>query len=217
MTGSPSKAHAVSRFSVRKGPRQERSRVTVESIMQATLELIAKDGFHTLTTTKIAERAGISVGSLYEYFPNREAILLSLYESTSSRVANVARKVIVDILDMPIEKGIPKSIEALLVVHGANRLILLDMVTEMPELKLITHPISYDSLMRSAISTYLQHFGVQMTPKELERRLFFIKQIVMGCIRQYLQHPPSRLSRREFVDDLSRILVPYIKEVSAQQ
>jgi hypothetical protein len=96
-------------------------------------------------------------------------------------------------------------------------LILLDMVTEMPELKLITHPISYDSLMRSAISTYLQHFGVQMTPKELERRLFFIKQIVMGCIRQYLQHPPSRLSRREFVDDLSRILVPYIKEVSAQQ
>ena len=213
MAGSRTENHSRPRFAQRKGPRQERSRVTVDSIMQATLELIAQDGFPALTTTRIAARAGISVGSLYEYFPNREAILLSLYESTSSNVANTARRIVLDILDLPVEQGIPKSIEALLAVHGANKLILLDLVTEMPELKLATHPVSYDNLVRSSVSTYLQHLGAEMTPKELERRLFFIKQILMGCIRQYLQHPPTRTSRREFVADLSRILVPYVKEV----
>ena len=216
MADTASKRKSEGRFSPRKGPRQQRSRVTVESIMQATLELVKKDGFAGLTTTRIADRAGISVGSLYEYFPNREAILLSLYESTSSRVATVARKVIIDILDMPIERGIPYSIQALLALHGANKLILLDMVTEVPELDLTRHPISYDNLIRSSVATYLQQFGKHMSAKELDRRLFFLKQIVMGCIRQYLQQPPSHVSRREFVDDLSRILVPYVKEIAPQ-
>lgn len=213
MATSKTPAHPKARFAPRKGPRQQRSRVTVDSIMQATLELVGKDGFHALTTTRIAARAGISVGSLYEYFPNREAILLSLFESTSSAVANSARRIVLDILDLPVEQGIPKSIEALLSVHGANKLVLLDLVSEMPELKLAHHPVSYDNLVRSSVSTYLQHLGADLSPKEMERRLFFIKQILMGCIRQYLQHPPTRTSRREFIDDLSRILVPYIREV----
>ncbi|WOK17158.1 helix-turn-helix domain-containing protein [Rhodopseudomonas sp. BAL398] len=59
----------------RKIPRQARSRATVEVILDATALLLVDEGFEQTTTNRIAERAGVSIGSLYQYFPNREAVV----------------------------------------------------------------------------------------------------------------------------------------------
>jgi AcrR family transcriptional regulator len=56
---------------VRKVPHQKRARQTVEAILQASAEMFAKLGFAGTTTNKIAMRAGVSIGSLYQYFPNK--------------------------------------------------------------------------------------------------------------------------------------------------
>ncbi len=61
------------RFSRRKKPNQQRSKATVDSILQATTQIIQKEGWPNATINKIIERSGVSVGSLYQYFPNREA------------------------------------------------------------------------------------------------------------------------------------------------
>ena len=69
-------------FHARKAPRQTRSRSTVDAIKQAARELVSAEGFSSssTSTTLIAERAGVSIGSLYQYFPTREAIFIALFE-----------------------------------------------------------------------------------------------------------------------------------------
>ena len=62
----------------RKLPVQTRSRVTVDAIFEATIQVLLSDGVDRLTTTRVAERAGVSVGSLYQYFPNKQALIIAL-------------------------------------------------------------------------------------------------------------------------------------------
>ncbi len=57
----------------RKLPKQERSQATVEAILTATTHILTEEGYNKLTTNRVAELAGVSIGSLYQYFPNKEA------------------------------------------------------------------------------------------------------------------------------------------------
>ncbi|MBS0472064.1 MAG: helix-turn-helix transcriptional regulator [Proteobacteria bacterium] len=64
-------------FRQRRKPRQARARATHDSILEAALQLIARNGADALNTNAIAERAGVSIGTLYQYFPDKDAILLA--------------------------------------------------------------------------------------------------------------------------------------------
>lgn len=64
----------------RKTPVQSRSRVTVDAIFEATIQVLLRDGMSALTTTRVAERAGVSVGTMYQYFPNKQALVYALNE-----------------------------------------------------------------------------------------------------------------------------------------
>jgi len=71
----------------RKSPVQERSSVTVEAILQATIQVLLKEGKEQLTTTRVAERAGVSVGTLYQYFPNKSALLQAALRNHMEEIA----------------------------------------------------------------------------------------------------------------------------------
>ncbi|MFT3697881.1 MAG: helix-turn-helix domain-containing protein [Kofleriaceae bacterium] len=62
----------------RKEPSQERSQELVEAILQAAIRVLEREGAARFTTIRVAEAAGVSVGSLYQYFPNKHAILFEL-------------------------------------------------------------------------------------------------------------------------------------------
>src|SRR6185369_16623947 len=71
-------AHALSGFAARKTPIQTRAAVTVGAISEATIQVLLKQGVNRLTTTRVAERAGVSVGTLYQYYPNKQALLFAV-------------------------------------------------------------------------------------------------------------------------------------------
>ena len=71
----------------RKTPSQSRSRVTVDAIFEATIQVLLKQGVTGLTTTSVAERAGVSVGTMYQYFPNKQAVIYALNERFLTRLA----------------------------------------------------------------------------------------------------------------------------------
>ncbi len=75
------------RLKPRKTPRQTRSTASVGAIMQATVQVLLRDGRSKLTTTRIAERAGVSVGTLYQYFPNKSSLLQALLQQHLDGVA----------------------------------------------------------------------------------------------------------------------------------
>ncbi|MFD1911284.1 TetR/AcrR family transcriptional regulator [Halodurantibacterium flavum] len=78
----------------RKTPAQRRARVTVDAIYEATIQVLLRDGMAGLTTTRVAARAGVSVGTLYQYFPHKQALIHALnaryLDLLASRVEDVA-------------------------------------------------------------------------------------------------------------------------------
>jgi AcrR family transcriptional regulator len=81
------KAAGALAFQPRKTPVQERSAMTVEAIAEATIQVLLAVGLDRLTTTRVAERAGVSVGTLYQYYPNKHALLYAVLEVHLTKVA----------------------------------------------------------------------------------------------------------------------------------
>ena len=73
-------SHPGSHAEPRKRPVQARSRQTVESILAAAARILAERGYLATTTNDVAEAAGVSIGSLYQYFPNKDSLLVALEE-----------------------------------------------------------------------------------------------------------------------------------------
>ena len=69
-----------SRLQPRKTPQQVRSTATVEAIHTATIQVLLADGPTRLTTTRVAERAGVSIGTMYQYYPHKQALLFAVLE-----------------------------------------------------------------------------------------------------------------------------------------
>lgn len=76
----------------RKSPRQGRSIATVDAIFEATLQVLLSDGLIRLNTTRVAHRAGVSVGTLYQYFPNKQALLFAVLERHLAMLAAAIEK-----------------------------------------------------------------------------------------------------------------------------
>ena len=84
--------HPQASFGPRKTPVQARSEATVEAIFEATIQVLLEGGPDRLTTTQVAERAGVSVGTLYQYFPNKHALLFSVVEQHLNRVGDAVER-----------------------------------------------------------------------------------------------------------------------------
>lgn len=79
---------ATNDTSLRKLPQQERSRTTVSLIVEAALQVLEQSGERGFNTNAIARRAGVSIGSLYQYFPNKQAIVLAISRHDAGREAS---------------------------------------------------------------------------------------------------------------------------------
>jgi AcrR family transcriptional regulator len=84
------------RLSSRKTPRQARSTELVSAILQAALQVLAKEGAQRFTTTRVAERAGVSVGSIYQYFPNKAALLFRLQSDEWKQTSALLEEILAD-------------------------------------------------------------------------------------------------------------------------
>jgi AcrR family transcriptional regulator len=80
-------AATLTAFEPRKTPVQARAEVTVEAICEATIQVLLSQGAGRLTTTRVADRAGVSVGTLYQYYPNKRSLLYAVMEEHLDRVA----------------------------------------------------------------------------------------------------------------------------------
>ncbi|RYZ87213.1 MAG: TetR/AcrR family transcriptional regulator [Proteobacteria bacterium] len=94
----------MKKISQRKNPLQNRSRQMVEDILKASIRILKKSGGKSFTTIRVAEAAGISVGSLYQYFPNKEAILFHLQEKEWLETWALMDKILRDKSKSPIER-----------------------------------------------------------------------------------------------------------------
>src|SRR6516225_9848639 len=98
----------------RRSPKQARARETVEVIFDATARILLREGRAALNTNHIAERAGISIGSLYEYFPNKVAILVAMARREIVRVTASVTRAISDPSNDPRAEAARLAVRALI-------------------------------------------------------------------------------------------------------
>src|ERR1700719_2119727 len=103
---------APTAFEPRKSPVQARSTVTVEAIYEATIQVLLSHGAERLTTTRVAERAGVSVGTLYQYFPNKQSLLFAVLEAHFNRVSEVVETTCESAHHKPLDEMIQEMVEA---------------------------------------------------------------------------------------------------------
>lgn len=92
------------RISSRKQPKQARSTELVAAILEAAAQVLAKEGAHRFTTARVAEKAGVSVGSLYQYFPNKAAILFRLQSDEWRQTTGLLRGILEERERPPLER-----------------------------------------------------------------------------------------------------------------
>ncbi len=80
----------------RRSPTQRRSQQTVKAMLEAVLRILKREGFDAVTTNRIAEVAGVSIGSVYQYFPNKRAIFIALHTRHVEQIDRVIQTALVE-------------------------------------------------------------------------------------------------------------------------
>jgi AcrR family transcriptional regulator len=104
--------NALGRFAPRKTPIQTRAAVTVGAISEATIQVLLKQGANRLTTTRVAERAGVSVGTLYQYYPNKQSLLFAALADHLDKVAATVEAACEQAHHRPLSEMIRTVVEA---------------------------------------------------------------------------------------------------------
>lgn len=104
--------HVLVAYEPRKTPVQVRSTVTVEAISEATIQVLLTHGTERLTTTRVAERAGVSVGTLYQYYPNKQSLLFAVLENHLNNVAARVEGACKSACRKPLAEMIKEMVEA---------------------------------------------------------------------------------------------------------
>ncbi|ARP96097.1 TetR/AcrR family transcriptional regulator [Bordetella genomosp. 13] len=96
----------------RKQPRQARSQATVDAIFDATIQVLLADGLQRLTTIRVAERAGASVGTLYQYYPHKQALLYAVLERHLGRIGDAIEKAAASVHGKPLATMVATVVRA---------------------------------------------------------------------------------------------------------
>ncbi len=205
---------------VRREPSQERALRTIETIFIATAQIVEEHGVHALNTNKIAAKAGFSVGTLYQYFPSKEAILLAMIERQRTRVLERLSQLlsIAEHSAQDPQGLMAKIIHILVEAFGSGRVdnertaagqavrgTMIRLAWQLDHHDTVTHA------MREAadrIALYLSRMAAQHPEIKLRTTpaaLFVVVRAVMGVIRSASLEKSALLGTPEFEAELVRL------------
>lgn len=118
----------------RKLAKQERSQGTIDVLLEATARIVGQVGLDGATTNRIAELAGVSVGSLYQYFPGKAALLAALIEREARADLEAIRAVFDGALERPLTEVMELGVRELVARHARNPALYRWMLRYVPEL-----------------------------------------------------------------------------------
>ncbi len=204
----PERSRVKTRILARKAPVQSRSRQTVADILRATARIFVKEGFKRATTNRIAEVAGVSIGTLYQYFPSKEAIIRSLH---AEHIAKLRAKMVPDasLEGQPLEVVLRSLVTAVIAAHAIDPPLHAQLMQAGASLGISPTEALYEaalSLAKSLMSAYapsLRALDPEISP-------FIVVCAVDAIIHQSSREHPEFLTQPKLVDEVTHLLKQYV-------
>lgn len=193
----------------RRTPRQQRSQQAVEAIFEATARLIESQGLEKLTTAHIAELAGYGVGTIYDYFPDKNAILVAMARQELGKVVRSLQKSLLR-TDEGETTAIQRAIRTLIRSFGGRQVLRGALLTTMiarGHSSELSAPIEMivSFLRRQDAKVDMEGMG-----RLLPEQLYILTRAVVGVIRAWAMEGCTRISRHTLEVELTGLVRSYV-------
>ena len=190
----------------RRRPRQERSRVLVEAIVTATERVVARLGVEGATTNRIAEVAGVSIGSLYQYFPNKDALVELVRNRSTEQFQEHVDPEVERLLALPLEAATRGLVDLLIARHRDTLELHNALAEEGDALHDALHARWLDTVV-----DYLEAHRDEVRPRNLPLAARVGLDVIEALTHGVALRSPELLDDPEFADELHALLLGYLR------
>lgn len=180
-------------------PKQPRSVAMVHDILDASLQIIREEGLSQMSTNRVAERAGISIGSMYQYFANRDTILAGLIERSLLDVTQMMRVVYQTQHDTPIEELLRNNFTQLLHYFDLYKKETRRVVQELPLLADNSVLKIIESTLMDVFRDYLLHNSRRYRLKNGSAGLYVATNSIIFMYFKWLVQPSLSITEEQLV------------------
>lgn len=194
----------------RKLPKQARSREMVETILTATTRVLVREGYEGLTTNRVAQVAGVSVGSLYQYFPNRALLLATLMEHHLGEMKAVFDEKFRELADVELEDAMRTLIEAAVEAHAVSPELHRAFVEQVPQVGDPGMVREVESRIEEGLRVYLESREEEIAPEDLRLASFLVFKTVESAVHAAVLDRPDYLDNGRLIDELTALVLGYL-------
>ena len=197
----------------RKSASQKRSQATVETLLDATARVLTREGYDRASTNRIAATAGVSVGSLYQYFPNKEALVAALVARHNREMLQLLRDALREVASLDLATAVRELVRASVDAHlvdSALHRVFAEQVPRMGQLAKI------GALQRETfllVRSYLEERRNEILVRDLDSATSICVTTVEALTHEFVINKPDALDgdRDGFIEEVTRLIVGYLR------
>jgi AcrR family transcriptional regulator len=200
----------AARTSVRRRPKQRRARQTVEAVLDAVIRLLKRDGSKAITTNRIAEVAGVSIGSVYQYFPDKRAIFTALHQRHVDQIDRMVQTKLVEHATSSIEELVRAMVEAMVEAHAIDPELYELLMTEVPHRADGTRDfaVRLHGAFLLAISSRAHELKKR---RDLDKVVFVVTHMVEALSHGAVLRRPAGMSLKDAKEEVVRAILAYLR------
>jgi AcrR family transcriptional regulator len=195
----------------RKRPSQERSRATVEAILQAATRVFVKDGYDRATTNRIAEVAGVSIGSLYQYFPNKESLIAALLERHVQDAFDLLPRELARAEGRPLRDAVRLTVDYAIAAHRQDPELHIVLMEQIPRVGALPSAAEIDRRFHAQATAYLEAEADRVRPCNKKLAGFIASQAIEALTHAACLHHPEYLADPQFASEMTELIARYLE------
>ena len=194
----------------RKSPKQERSRATIEAILTATTRVLVKEGFDKASTNRIADQAGVSMGSLYQYVPSKEALVAALIERHTEEMSAVLTEAFDRVAALPVPEATREMVALMLRAHSIDPALHRVLIEQVPRVGRLSRIHEVEGRAEQMVRAYLALHRDELRIGDLDAAAFLVVSTVEALTHAAVIYHPERLKTETLAAEVTAMVVRYL-------